>query len=75
MNKSKNKINQPPTGQSKEQSTIRGKAVELDKRSEVLQAQHHHSELNIGSSDEENMRGFELDADEIQNPGHRKAGR
>ena len=48
-NKSKNKINQPPTGEGKKQSTRSGRETELDKRSEVLQAQRGHPELNAGT--------------------------
>jgi hypothetical protein len=39
------------------------------KRSEVLQAQRHHPELNLGDSDEEAAFGDEL------NPNRPKAGR
>jgi hypothetical protein len=52
-NKSRNRANQPPTGEGKQQSPYSGKANELDKRSEVLQAQRGHSEENIGTEDEE----------------------
>jgi hypothetical protein len=37
-NQSRNKKNQPPTGEGKKQSPRQGKANELNKRSEVLQA-------------------------------------
>jgi hypothetical protein len=52
MSNSHNRKNQPPTGEGKEQSPNVGSAQELDKRSEVLQAQRNHPELNMEADDE-----------------------
>lgn len=52
-NKSKNKKNQPPTGEGKKQSPRFDEDTKLNKRSEVLQAQRGHSELNMGTEEEE----------------------
>ena len=69
-NKSKNKLNQPPTGEGKNQSPVMGDDVKLGKRSEVLQAQRDRPELNMGTEDESpgapNRR---------TNPNRPKAGR
>jgi hypothetical protein len=51
VNKNRNKLNQPPTGEGKKQSPRSGAANKLQKRSEVLQAVG--SEQNIGSAEEE----------------------
>jgi hypothetical protein len=51
MNKSRNKVNLPPTGEGKKQSPRSGEANKLNKRSEVLQAAG--AEQNIGSAEEE----------------------
>jgi hypothetical protein len=72
MNKSKNKLNQPPTGEGKKQSPEPGRDTELDKRSEVVQARRGHPELNMGTSEdvepaERSERG--------SNPNRPKAGR
>jgi hypothetical protein len=40
MNKSRNKLNQPPTGEGKKQSPRSGDANKLHKRDDVLQAGH-----------------------------------
>ena len=71
MNKSRNRQNQPPTGEGKRQSTVRGEPRKLGKRSEVVQAQRHHPELNLGDSAEEagSQEGDQL------NPKRPKAGR
>jgi hypothetical protein len=53
VNKSRNRRNQPPTGGGKHRSTHRGAPRKLLKRSEVVQAQRGHPELNLGDSDEE----------------------
>lgn len=45
------KKNQPPTAQGKEQSPNKGSAQELDKRSEVLQAERNHPEMNLEADD------------------------
>lgn len=70
-NKNKNRRNQPPTGEGKHQSPFYGEPRKLDKRSEVLQAQRYHPELNLGDADEEaaNREGDE------RNPNRPKAGR
>ena len=73
-NQSKNKLNQPPTGEGKEQSPYSGKANELDKRSEVLQAQRGHAEANIGTDDEDDANRSQSPLDQ-SNPNRPKAGR
>jgi hypothetical protein len=73
-NKSKNKMNQPPTGEGKKQSPRSGEDTKLNKRSEVLQAQRGHPELNIGTEEEETAaRGERME--ERGNPKRKKAGR
>jgi hypothetical protein len=73
-NKSKNKANQPPTGEGKKQSPRSGEDTKLGKRSEVLQAQRGHAELNIGTDEEETAaRGERMQ--EKGNPRRNKAGR
>lgn len=52
-NRSRNRKNQPPTGEGKHQSRYLGEPRKLVKRSDVLQAQRGHPELNLGDSDEE----------------------
>lgn len=73
-NTSKNKKNLPPTGEGKKQSRYSGKAYELNKRSEVLQAERNHPEQNIGSQDEEMALRGESES-ESNNPRRQKAGR
>ena len=70
-NKNKNKLNQPPTGEGKRQAAIPGREVELDKRSEVAQAQRGHPELNLGT--DEDIESPESEG--RRNPERRKAGR
>jgi hypothetical protein len=70
-NDNRNRRNQPPTGEGKKQSPIRGAARKLNKRSEVLQAQRGHPELNIGTPEDEAVR----DEGERRNPLREKAGR
>ena len=73
-NTGRNKKNQPPTGEGKKQSPRSGKDEELGKRSEVLQAQRGHADLNIGTEDEETAaRGERME--EKSNPKRKKAGR
>ena len=68
-NKSRDRMNQPPTGQGKKQSPRFGAEKKLDKRSEVLQA--GGMEQNIGTAeDEEAARGSRG-----PNPKRPKAGR
>jgi hypothetical protein len=50
-NKSRDKVNQPPTGQGKKQSPRSGAENKLNKRSEVLQAAG--AEQNIGTAEDE----------------------
>jgi hypothetical protein len=73
-NKSRNKVNQPPTGEGKKQSPREGAANKLNKRSEVAQAQHDRPDLNVGSSEDEAASASEL-SEEKRNPGRAKAGR
>jgi hypothetical protein len=70
-NNNRNRKNQPPTGEGKHQSTHRGEPRKLAKRSEVLQAQRYHPELNLGDADEE--AAFS-DGEQL-NPKRPKAGR
>ena len=69
--KNKNRRNQPPTGEGKHQSTAYGEPRKLEKRSDVLQAQRNHPELNLGDADEEAAL---REGDEL-NPNRPKAGR
>jgi hypothetical protein len=71
VNSNRHRKNQPPTGEGKHQSAHLGEPRKLDKRSEVLQAQPRHPELNLGDADEE---AASRDGDQ-QNPGRPKAGR
>jgi hypothetical protein len=73
-NKSRNKKNQPPTGEGKKQSPRSGEANKLNKRSEVAQAQRNHPEENIGTAAEE--EAFSPGpSQESANPKRLKAGR
>ena len=73
-NKSKDKKNQPPTGEGKKQSPRSGQDAKLGKSSEVLQAQRNHPELNFGTEEEETAaRGERME--ERGNPMRTKAGR
>ena len=70
MNKNRNKLNQPPTGEGKKQSPRSGEANKLEKRAEVLQAAG--AEQNIGTAeDEDAMRSRQ----QLINPKRPKAGR
>jgi hypothetical protein len=71
VNKHRNRKNQPPTGEGKHQSPYLGEPRKLEKRSEVLQAQRHHPELNLGDADEEAAH----DEGDQRNPARPKAGR
>ena len=66
-NKSKNRMNQPPTGEGKKQSTRFGEPTKLDKRSEVLQSSQRKQ--NVGSVEEEEQSAPQ------RNPKRPKAGR
>ena len=70
-NNNRNRKNQPPTGEGKQQSSHRGEPRKLLKRSDVLQAQRFHPELNLGDAEEE---AAYRDGDEL-NPERPKAGR
>ena len=52
-NKSRGKVNQPPTGEGKKQSPEQGAENKLGKRSEVVQAQHDRPDLNLGTDADE----------------------
>ena len=71
VNRNRNRKNQPPTGEGKEQSKARGEPRKLAKRSDVVQAQHGRPELNLGDSDEETAS---RDGEEVK-PRRPKAGR
>ena len=71
VNKSRNRKNQPPTGEGKEQARYRGAPRKLEKRSDVVQAERGHPELNLSDSDDETAW---RDGDE-PNPRRPKAGR
>ena len=70
-NDNRNRRNQPPTGEGKKQSPGRGAARKLGKRSEVVQAQRGHPELNLGTTADEDAR----DNGEERSPHRPKAGR
>jgi hypothetical protein len=70
-NSNRNRKNQPPTGQGKHQSSHLGEPRKLAKRSDVLQAQRNHPELNLGDSDEEAA----YSEGDQPNPNRPKAGR
>jgi len=69
VNKNRNKLNQPPTGQGKKQSPRSGAAHKLNKRSEVLQA--GNVEQNIGTAEDEEAARSQP----AKNPERTKAGR
>jgi hypothetical protein len=71
VNKNRNRKNQPPTGEGKEQSKHRGEPRKLGKRSDVVQAQRGHPELNLGDAGEE---AAWREGDQ-PSPGRPKAGR
>jgi hypothetical protein len=68
MNKSRNKLNQPPSGEGKKQSPKLGRNNKLNKRSEVLQATD--ARQNIGTAEDEAALGTDR-----SNPRRPKAGR
>jgi hypothetical protein len=70
-NKSRNRVNQPPSGEGKHQSPYLGEPRKLAKRSDVVQAQRNHPELNLGDADEE---AASSEGDQ-PNPERSKAGR
>jgi hypothetical protein len=69
MNKSRNKLNQPPSGQGKKQNPKPGRSDKLNKRSEVLQATDVRQ--NIGTAEDE----ASARAVDKRNPHRPKAGR
>ena len=73
-NKSRNKVNQPPTGEGKKQSPRSGQANKLGKRSEVVQAQHDRPDENIGTASDEEAGRSNL-SQQKNNPKRPKAGR
>jgi hypothetical protein len=75
-NSNKDKKNQPPTGEGKEQSPHSGEANKLYKRSDVLQAQRGHAEQNITGDDNEELaaRGEGLN-ERGESSARKKAGR
>ena len=72
-NKSRGKVNQPPTGEGKKQSTERGAENKLGKRSEVVQAQHDRPDENLGTDFDEAAAQPKSGAK--TNPKRPKAGR
>lgn len=73
-NRSRGKRNQPPTGRGKRQRPYSGESRKLRKRSDVLQAQREHPELNVGDAEEEEAWRA-IGPLERANPHRRKAGR
>jgi hypothetical protein len=65
-----NRRNQPPAGKGKTQPRRTSLDRKLDTRSEVVQAQRHHPELNLEEVDVERSRG---DSGTVRTT--RKAGR
>ena len=68
-NKSRDRINQPPTGQGKKQSPRSGAEIKSEKRSEVLQSAG--AEQNIGTAEDEEAARSSAG----RNPKRPKAGR
>jgi hypothetical protein len=71
-NQSKNKKNQMPTGEGKEQSPRLGESMEMNKRSEVMQAQRFRADLNTGTDED---REPAERSGRVRNPKRPKAGR
>ena len=71
-NDNRSKLNQPPTGEGKKQSSSPGEPNKLNKRAEVLQASS--AEQNIGSAAEEEAARTGV-ADEDNSERKMKAGR
>jgi hypothetical protein len=69
MNKNRNRLNQPPSGEGKKQSSRSGAANKLNKRSEVLQATD--ARQNMGAAEDEEASTSEA----RRNPKRPKAGR
>jgi hypothetical protein len=70
-NSNRNRVNQPPTGVGKKQSSHLGDPDKVGKRSEVLQAQRGHPELNLATTKDEAA----ADDGPQRNPRRMKAGR
>jgi hypothetical protein len=66
--------NQPPTGEGKKQSPAAGAPNKLNKRSEVVQSQRGHAELNVGT-DADEAAATPRPANENTNAKRQKAGR
>jgi hypothetical protein len=64
--------NQPPTGQGKKQSPVRGQSLKIEKRSMVTQASN--ARQNLGTPDDE-MSQRENHSQKKNNPKRPKAGR
>jgi hypothetical protein len=69
MNKTRNKHNQPPTGEGKKQSPRSGATNKLNKRSEVMQATD--ARQNPAPPDDEEVAA----SGQTRNPKRQKAGR
>ena len=69
-NKSRNRKNEPPTGEGKRQSPHAGEPRKLARRSIVAQAQRNHPEVNLGDAEAE---AAWRDGDRM--PGRDKKGR
>jgi hypothetical protein len=52
-----NRRNQPPTGEGKKQPRRTGEALKGNKRSETVQAQRNHPELNLEDEERAVSRG------------------
>ncbi|HEY0097499.1 MAG TPA: hypothetical protein VGB76_00980 [Pyrinomonadaceae bacterium] len=72
-NKSRGKVNQPPTGEGKKQSAESGAENKLGKRSEVVQAQRDRPDENLGTDADEAAAQPKSGAK--GNPKRPKAGR
>ena len=72
-NKSRNKKNQPPTGEGKKQNPFPGEENKLSKRSEVAQAQRNHPEENLLANEEE--AAYVPSGDQQKKAARQKAGR
>jgi hypothetical protein len=66
--------NEPPTGEGKKQRPEPGAPNKLGKRSEVVQAQRGHANLNVGT-DADEAAATPTPADDRPNPKRQKAGR
>jgi len=65
-----NRKNSPPTGEGRHQPRRTGEAKRVGGRSETVQAERNHPELNLEDSNLPQSRG-----DHGDNPPRRKAGR